>query len=307
MREQTSSVAFSPADLNLQLRTGDPPLVIDTLPGERYRCRHLPGAANACVFEVTFLDQVAAICADRARSVVVYGVNDKTHDAITAAEKLRRAGYAEVAVLEGGLAAWQAAGYPLEGEAPAGEEATSNLPAGGCYPIDVAASVIEWTGRNPNGGHHGTLRLASGEVQIEAGVIHGSFTLDMTSIDNVDLAGQELKPVLEAHLKSDDFFFVERFPGARFELTATPITPPPHLGAANYRVTGTLHLRGIRAAQEFTATILPTTEGGLVAEAHFDFDRTRWGVIYGSAKFFRHLGKHLVFDPISLQLRMVTQ
>lgn len=41
--------------------------------------------------------------------------------------------------------------------------------------------------------------------------------------------------------------------------------------------------------------------------AHFEFNRTRWGVIYGSSRFFRHLGMHLVFDLISLQLRIVTE
>jgi hypothetical protein len=34
--------------------------------------------------------------------------------------------------------------------------------------------------------------------------------------------------------------------------------------------------------------------------AHFDFDRTRWNVIYGSSRFFEHLGMHLVFDLISI-------
>jgi len=38
---------------------------------------------------------------------------------------------------------------------------------------------------------------------------------------------------------------------------------------------------------------------------HFDMDRTRWGVIYGSSRFFEHLGMHLVFDLISFQIRLV--
>ena len=47
-------------------------------------------------------------------------------------------------------------------------------------------------------------------------------------------------------------------------------------------------------------------QGGEVKiEAHFDIDRTRWGVIYGSTRFFEHLGMHLVFDFISVQLRLV--
>lgn len=36
-------------------------VIIDTLSAELFRQRHLPGARNACVFEVTFPDQVKAV------------------------------------------------------------------------------------------------------------------------------------------------------------------------------------------------------------------------------------------------------
>jgi hypothetical protein len=53
------------------------------------------------------------------------------------------------------------------------------------------------------------------------------------------------------------------------------------------------------------ATITKTSDNSLAAEAHFDIDRTKWGIIYGSARFFEYLGMHLVFDLISFQLRIV--
>jgi len=53
------------------------------------------------------------------------------------------------------------------------------------------------------------------------------------------------------------------------------------------------------------ATVTKTPENGLAAEAHFDVDRTRWNIIYGSTRYFEHLGMHLVFDHISIQLRIV--
>jgi hypothetical protein len=46
-------------------------------------------------------------------------------------------------------------------------------------------------------------------------------------------------------------------------------------------------------------------DGGFAAEAHFDIDRTRWGVIYGSARFFKRLGMHQVYDTISFEVRLV--
>jgi hypothetical protein len=37
-----------------------------------------------------------------------------------------------------------------------------------------------------------------------------------------------------------------------------------------------------------------------------DFDRTQWGSIYGSGKFFSRLGQHVVNDVIHLHLKIVT-
>ena len=56
----------------------------------------------------------------------------------------------------------------------------------------------------------------------------------------------------------------------------------------------------------FPATFNVLSEGNLTAEAHFDIDRTRWHIRYGSSRFFEHLGMHLVYDLISIQLHIVT-
>ena len=90
--------------------------LIDTLPPEHHAQVHIPQAKNACIFQVTFLDQMKALVPGQDRLIVVYGSSEKSRDAVTAAEKLLRAGYTNVAVLEGGLSAWRAAGYPLGGE-----------------------------------------------------------------------------------------------------------------------------------------------------------------------------------------------
>ena len=40
----------------------------------------------------------------------------------------------------------------------------------------------------------------------------------------------------------------------------------------------------------FEATVNLRPDGGYAIEAHFDIDRTQWGIIYGSSRFFKHLG-----------------
>ena len=42
--------------LATRLAKKDPPLLIDVLPEDEFQCAHLPGARNACVYNVTFLD-----------------------------------------------------------------------------------------------------------------------------------------------------------------------------------------------------------------------------------------------------------
>jgi polyisoprenoid-binding protein YceI len=284
-------------------------VVLDTLPGDVYRKRHLPGAKNACVYEVVFSQQVEAVVPDRTREIVVYGSRIVSMDAVAAAEKLARLGYQKVYVLSGGLAAWREASYPLEGEDVGGilDPGTRLTLPEGAYLVDTDQSAVEWTGRNPNGRHFGTIKLAGGEITVRGAEISGSFTIDMRTIKNRDLEGNEWQPVLIAHLESDDFFFVKLFPTARFTVTAADLVGDPTLSSPNLEVEGILELRGVRNSISFPATVSTLADGTIVAEAHFDLDRTRWKVIYGSSRFFEHLGMHLVFDPITIQLRIVTR
>lgn len=230
-------------------------------------------------------------------------------DAVTAAEKLIRAGYTKVIALDGGLALWREAGYPLEGEQVQEVEVPEDRLQieDGNYKVNTDESVIEWTGRNPNTKHYGTLQLSKGEITVNDGIIGGSFDIDMKSIKNMNLEGDELQPVLISHLMSDDFFFVKMFPRAFFSIKTAKPVEESSLSSPNFEVKGTLELRGIKKEITFPTTVSPLPEGGGAVEAHFDIDRTRWGIIYGSGRFFEHLGMHFVFDLISIQLRLVVE
>ncbi len=283
-------------------------VVVDTLPEERYRRIHLPGSKNACVYQVTFLERMASLVPDRGRTVVVYGSSERSLDALVAAEKLVRGGYRNVFAMAGGLRSWHETGGGLEGEDPgAAMETTGLVLENRLYTVDVEESIIEWTGRNRNTRHFGTLRLTEGSISVHDEGFTGSFVLDMRSIVNKSLAGDPLKEVLEAHLASDDFFFIERFPTARFVIESAEIVEEPTLSAPNATVRGILDLHGVKNEIGFEATLNHLEDGGLTAEAHFDIDRTRWDIVYGSSRFFEHLGMHLVFDPISVQLHIVAR
>jgi rhodanese-related sulfurtransferase/polyisoprenoid-binding protein YceI len=307
MEIQSDAVRISPQKLNEKLISGKTFALIDTLPNDHFVAAHIPGARNACVFEVVFPGNVEAIVPGKDDEIIVYGSSGRSMDAATAAEKLARAGYGNVSILDGGLAGWQGGGFPVEGTnidiLSVSEEALR--PADGDYRADIDESVVEWTGRNPGKKHYGTLPLTRGGLVVKNGSITGSFELDMKGIKTTDLAGDEYEPVLISHLESDDFFFVKLFPKALFNITATSPIDRSTPSSPNLEITGDLELRGNINSIRFPATLTPLPEGGMTIEAHFDIDRTRWQVIYGSARFFEHLGMHLVFDLISIQVHLV--
>ena len=283
--------------------------LIHTLTNNHFQKVHLPGAQNACVFEMTFLEQMHSITDDKTALIILYGSSGRSMDALTAAEKLQAEGYQQILILKGGIESWRSLGYPLEGEFVniAGDPGTRLLLQDGKYRIDTDESIIEWIGRNPNTKHFGTVHISDGQIQIENTTITGVAEIDMNTIENMSLEGDELQPVLVSHLKSEDFFLVKLFPAAKFIINGGKLDDEPYLSSPNYEVDGTLDLRGLKADLSFPATITNTDDNGLVAEAHFDIDRTRWNVIYGSTRFFEHIGMHLVFDLISFQVKIVAK
>jgi rhodanese-related sulfurtransferase len=281
------------------------PLVLDVLPEEEYKAMHIPGAKNACVFNVTFLDDVKKLAPDTSKSLVLYGSSSRDLASATAAQKLVAVGYTQVVDYRGGLEDWRAAERPIE-ENPSAAKGDFKL-RDGIHQINVEKSRIEWTGRNLMSAHCGTIKLLAGQIEVLAArPIRGGFTLDMNSIENSDIQDSTMRQILIRHLKSDDFFDVQHFPVAQLQLLKITPLADVQPGTPNHEVSGELTLKGASGEVVFRAILGPTADGLLAADAHFDMDRTRWNVLYGSGKFYEKLGKHLVNDEVSLALKLVT-
>jgi polyisoprenoid-binding protein YceI len=136
--------------------------------------------------------------------------------------------------------------------------------------------------------------------------VTGRFVIDLASIENTGLTGDPNQPVLIAHLLSDNFFWAERFSTATFSLQSTDPIAGSHLTTPNYTLTGSLKMMGVPAPLQFPSTLTTLPDKRLAAEAHFDFDRTHWNIIYGSSRFFDHMGMHVMFNLISVQLKLVS-
>ncbi len=97
------------------------------------------------------------------------------------------------------------------------------------------------------------------------------------------------------------------FPEARFETTRIRLVEDGEATRPNAMIQGTLSLRGMSSEIAFPAHIRNVDEGKITVLANLDFDRTEWGIIYGSSRFFQHLGYHVVFDFISVDFRLVLE
>jgi polyisoprenoid-binding protein YceI len=279
--------------------------LIDVLLPEDFVCRHIGGAGNACVYEMVFLDRIAECVPDMDRAVVVYDNSGTTLAARTAKEKLERSGYRNVKILEGGLQAWQAAGFDVESGAPTPPPVTV---LNGVYRVDAEKSVVEWTGRNINNRHHGRIAISGGEVILANGrPMSGRFVLDMNTITNLDLQDESWRDMLLRHLKSDDFFDVERYPAATFELHGAAEIADATPGTPNMEITGAITIKEMSRSICFPAIIEAQEDGSLKAQAVLSLDRTLWNVHYGSGKLYERLGMHLVNDLISIELFIVAR
>lgn len=281
-------------------------VVIDVMTPEEYAIRHVAGAKNACIYEMVFLDHMAEHAPDRGTELIVYDATGTTRSAELARERLLQAGYTHVSILAGGLAAWSAAGLPVEADQQA--LAAEVELRDGSYRIDIEKSTMEWIGRNLNKLHYGRIAVQVGDMVVAGGKLSaGKIRLDMSTISNADLQDLGWRDMLIQHLISDDFFAVARYPIASFTLSGWEAQAGASPEAPQGIATGELTIKDVTRPISFTATVAPQQDGSIQAHAAFDIDRTLWKVCYGSCKLFEHLGMHLVHDMISLELFVVAR
>ncbi len=168
------------------------------------------------------------------------------------------------------------------------------------YKADVANSKVNWIGKKITGEHSGTISLSSGEFTVTNEVISkATFVIDMNSIKDVDLTDEGYKAKLEGHLKSDDFFGVEKFPKATFVIEKVA-----KIQKGNTFIRGTITIKGVSQPIEIKAVITSTPEGYRIY-ANFSIDRTKFGLKYGSGTFFDSLGDKTIYDDFNISLNIL--
>jgi len=191
-----------------------------------------------------------------------------------------------------------------EGDMEAEEAAVATEMASD-YNVDTSESQITWKGAKPLGEHTGTILLASGTISLGNDMIEaGDFVLDMTSIGSTDLEGEQ-KANLDAHLKGTvegkegDFFNVNKYPTAKFELT--DITEK----GGKQMVNGNLTIKDKTKNVQFPATISMDGDKLMINSEPFNLDRTQWDVNYGSKSVFDNLGDKFISDDMEITVSIV--
>jgi polyisoprenoid-binding protein YceI len=172
-------------------------------------------------------------------------------------------------------------------------------------PLDVEASVLKWTGKKLTGAHNGTVKLKGGQVALAGkGLAGGEFEIDMTSIQNLDLQDPAYKAKLEGHLKSDDFFGVEKHPTARFKISKIRRLPGAMADQPTHEITGDLTIKGITRPVTFPS-VIQIKDGKARAAGTVTVDRSQFDVRYGSQKFFPNIGDKIIYDEFTIELDVV--
>ncbi len=171
--------------------------------------------------------------------------------------------------------------------------------------VDTSASTIHWTGFKPGGSHHGTLGIKSGELFVEGTTLKsGSFVLDMNAIVCEDLKDEKSNQQLVGHLKSADFFEVEKYQEGKFTITGTEELS----GGADsikVKISGNLELKGVSKNISFNATIKKEGTNYIATTDVFSIDRTQWGVNYGSKNIFKDLKDSFINDEMEIRLVII--
>lgn len=195
------------------------------------------------------LSLFAAACEDPAANKTKATVNEPSANASNAASTSNAANTANTA-------AAPAAAVKGEGLAITGDN-----------------SKVEFTGSKVTGKHDGGFKTLTGTIDlVNSKPAESSVTVD---IDTTSAYSDDEK--LTGHLKSADFFDVEKFPKATFK--STKIEADAAKGAEAYTVTGDFNLHGVTKSISFPATISADTDF-VEVNAEFAINRKDFGIVY---------------------------
>jgi len=173
--------------------------------------------------------------------------------------------------------------------------ATNTKKEKAAFEIDTKASKVLWTGKKVTGEHTGYISVGNGQVMVDKNTLTGAkVNIDMNSIVCTDIKDEGTNKKFVGHLRSDDFFSVDKNPVTTFEITS--VKPASN---GEYNVKGNLTIKGKTNEINFPAKV-NMANGMVKANGTAKIDRTKWDIRYGSGKFFEGLGDKMIYDEFEI-------
>ncbi len=160
------------------------------------------------------------------------------------------------------------------GDAPKAD-AKPAKPDGGLT-VSLADSKVEFTGSKVSGKHDGKFQTFEGWIFIDGDKLESARMFIEIDVGSLKTDSEKL----DGHLKTDDFFAVEKHPKATFQLTELKAEAK---GGATHSITGNLKLRGVEKSVTFPAKV-SLKKGEIGATAEFKINRKDWGIAYEGKK-----------------------
>jgi len=113
--------------------------------------------------------------------------------------------------------------------------------------------------------------------------------IDLSTVKVADLEGEWSDKFL-THIKSDDFFNIEKYPTAKLVIKSVK----------GNEFTGDLTIKGKTNPVTFTAKQDAKTYQGVLK-----FNRTKFDMVYGSGSFFKGLGDKMIHDEVNVDFKVV--
>lgn len=162
---------------------------------------------------------------------------------------------------------------------------------------------IKWTGykvQKMGDSHTGDLKIKSGTVQVEGDkIVGGEFVIDMNTLT------YENKK-LEGHLKSPDFFDVEKFKEAKYVIKGSEKLAKPGPNGETHKVWGDLTIRNKTNPFEMLATVKKDKTTWTAQAKTAIPDRSKFDINYNSPAIFglAKLADKAIADEIKLELNV---
>lgn len=170
------------------------------------------------------------------------------------------------------------------------------------FKIVSSNSSVEWTGRKVTGAHNGTIGIKEGNFILNGGKVKGgNIVINTSTIKILDVTDPATNEQFAGHLASDDFFSIEKFPTASFDILSVK-----ELSNDTYYLEGNLTIKDISHVVGFEASVA-NAENAITLSGKLIIDRTKYDIRFRSGNFFKDLGDTLIYNDFELDFNISAQ